>query len=398
MYGIDDAELPPNPAGGPLELKVRCYVDPEHNRPRTHPILLLPDWSVDTGHDLEAERFSVAFGGYLSCLSLADQVGPALRAYVQRHLRRGLPAIELGVSGRWNLTHRVDGCCAGYTSHTTAALAAEHHRSPRHVATEFGGARVGTVKALGKQVLVAHGTADPAWLPREALKLVGVCVRTRPEVEMLWEAGLTPELIKVIHDVAGLGRVLPANFYLGVVSRRPDLKWIHDSAAKAPGREVHDYLAWTETPEDRANPSRRGDWLGLGLSLRDVSVLGDSRYLPADVEELAVGLRRSTTSAGALLANWVIAECFPTIPALIAVCQMSDCGPDRVTRTAVDVVADLTGRTGPREQFAFALTLCGAPSLAASVIHATNSLQPADLLRGLDDWESARQKRNRVHA
>jgi hypothetical protein len=77
---------------------------------------------------------------------------------------------------------------------------------------------------------------------------------------------------------------------------------------------------------------------------------------------------------------------------------MSDCGPDRVTRLAVDVVADLTGRSGPREHFAFALTLCGAPSLAASVIHATNSLQPADILRGLDDWESARQNRNSVHA
>lgn len=77
---------------------------------------------------------------------------------------------------------------------------------------------------------------------------------------------------------------------------------------------------------------------------------------------------------------------------------MSDCGPDRVTKTAVDVVADLTGLSGPREQLAFALTLCGAPSLAAHVIHATNSLEPADLLRGLQDWETARQHRSRTHA
>jgi hypothetical protein len=289
VFVVDGEDATPDPAGGSLELKVRCYADPEHKRPRTHGILLHPDWSVDTGHDLEAERFTVAFGGYLSCLDLADTVVPAVRVYVQRHLRRTLPAIELGVSGRWNLTRRVDGCCAGYTSHKTAAEAAEHYRSPRHVATELGGARAAAVKALGKQVLAAYRTGDPAPLPREALRLVPVAVRTRADVEMLWNAGLPPELIACIHQVAGLGRALPANFYLGVLSRRPDLRWIHDSAAKAPGREVHEYLAWTETPADRQDPSRRGEWLGLGLSLRDVSVLSDSSYCPADVRELGTG-------------------------------------------------------------------------------------------------------------
>jgi len=395
---MNDEQVPPHPSGGSLELQIRCYVDPKHVRARTHPIVLHPDWSVDTGHDLETERFSVAFGGYLSCLALHDKVVPAVRVYVQRQLRVAMPEIELGVGGRWSVPRRVDGCCAGFTSHATAPAAAQHYRSARHVATEVSGARVSTVKALGKQVLWAHGTADPARLPRAALTLVGSCVRTRSDLELLWNAGLTPQLVETVHAEAGNGRVLPTNFYLGVLAKRPDLKWVHDSAAKAPDRDVHEWLVWTEGHNDRLHPQQRGQWLELGISLRDVAVLSDTAYRPQDVRELARQTGFSTTRAGALLASWVQAECLPSIPALAAVCRMSDCGPDRVTKTAVDVVADLTGLCGPREQLAFALILCGAPSLAAHVIHATNSLEPADLLQGMQDWETARQHRSRTHA
>lgn len=52
---MNDEQVPPHPCGGSLELQIRCYVDPEHKRARTHPIVLHPDWSVDTGHDLEAQ-------------------------------------------------------------------------------------------------------------------------------------------------------------------------------------------------------------------------------------------------------------------------------------------------------------------------------------------------------
>jgi hypothetical protein len=389
-------QLAPNARGGDLTLDVRCHVDPQHKRPRTHPILLHPDWSVDTGHDLEAERFTVAFGGYLSCLDLVDKVIPAVRTYAQRQLRLVLPEISLGVGARWTVTNRVDGCCAGFTSYATPQEAANHYRSPRHVAADVGNARMSTVRTVGKQVLWAHGAGDPVMLPGAARALVGTCVKTRAELELLWDAGLTPEMIELVHD--GAGRPLPANYYLGVLSKRPDLKWVHATAAKTPDRDVHEWLAWTETDSDRDNPTRRGEWLALGVSFRDVTVFGETAYTPADVQLLADETRKTTTAAAALLANWVRAGCLPSIPALAAVCRMSDCGPGVVTRTAVDVVSDLTGLKGPREHFAFALTLCGAPSLAAHVIHATNSLEPVDLLRGLQEWELARQSRRHVVA
>jgi hypothetical protein len=320
-----------------------------------------------------------------------------VRTLVERHLRRRLPSIELATGGRWNLTHRVDGCCAGYTSYATAALAAEHWRSGAHVAIEHR-ARRSTVLGLGQQVLWAHGTDLKRGAPRDATSLVGTCLKTRADLELLWQAGLTTELIAHVHSVASHGRPLPANFYLGVLSKRPDLKWIHDSAVRTPERDVHEWLAWTETDEDRAQPQKRGDWLELGISLRDVAVLSTTTYTPANVEDLAQRTRRSTTAAGGLLAAWVNAECFPSIPGLIAICELSEGQPERVTRAAVDTVAELSGITGPREHLAFALTLCGAASLAASLITATHSLEPADLLRGMADWESARTRKKPQHA
>lgn len=77
-------ETSPHPEGTDLHLRTRCFVDASHRRPRTHPIVLHPDWSVDTGHDLESERIAVAFGGYLSCLDLVDKVVPAARTYLLR--------------------------------------------------------------------------------------------------------------------------------------------------------------------------------------------------------------------------------------------------------------------------------------------------------------------------
>lgn len=397
MYGIESQSAMPDPSGATLTAEVRCYTDPSHRGGRTHPILLHPNWSVDTGHDLEAERFTVAFGGYLSCLDLEAKVIPAVRTYLDRQLRGALPDVEPAVGGGWLPRRRIDRCCNS-GAYENAGLAAAHWRTVTHIAVETG-TRPHALKTLTAQVLTAHGLVAEQRAPRNATTLIGTSVKSRADLDLLWQAGLTPELITRVHDEAGRGRPLPANFYLGVLSRRPDLKWIHDTAAHAPDREVHTWLAWTETEDDRRHPTRRGTWLALGLSRPDIVVLSETTYAPDDVEQLATGTRRTTTAAGSLLATWVKAACFPTIPALIAICQSGEGQPNRVTRAAVDTVAELSGIPGPREHLAFALTLCGAASLAASLITATRSLQPADLLCGMAAWETDRTRRKSpVHA
>lgn len=386
----------PDPTDADLTVDVRCYTDPTHSGGRTHPIVLHADWSVDTGHDLDAERFSVAFGGYLSCLDLPDKVLPAVRAFVARQLRLTWPSIDLVIGGGWALLDPFDRCC-GRGMYSDAGLAAQHWRSLTHVAVEHG-ARPAVVKRLAGQVLTAHGRTVEQRVPYGASALVGRSVKSRADLDLLWQAGLTPELIDVVHGKVGHGRPLPANFYLGVISRRPDLKWIHDTATKVPDRELHDWLAWTETAHDRAHPDSRGDWLALGISRRDVTVLLATDYTPDDVRQLADATGRTRTSAAHLLATWADAGCFPTIPALTATCRYGEGHPERISRAAVDTVAELSGIPGPREHLAFALTMCGAASLAASVITVTQSLEPAELLRGIADWESARIRKKPLHA
>lgn len=105
--------LPPHPTEGQLQLPVRCYTDPTHKTHRVHSILLRADWAVDTGHDLEAERFTMAFGGYLSCFEVAERVVPALKVYLNRQLRNELPKVTLSVRGRWMVSERVETCCPG---------------------------------------------------------------------------------------------------------------------------------------------------------------------------------------------------------------------------------------------------------------------------------------------
>ena len=390
----------PSPSGEPLALTISCYVDPAHKRPRKHAILLHPDWSVDTGHDLDSERLAVAFGGHLSCLDLADKVVPAVRSYVQRQLRRELPAIDLSVGGRWVPRVRVATCCAGSTSFGSAADAASHLRHPRHVAAEHG-ARTTAVLGLGKQVLQAHGCSDPVRPPDGASRLVGRQVPRLRDVHLLWEAGLTPDLVEHVHGVVSDGRVLEPHFYLGVLSQRPDLAWVRDTAAQVPDRDVHSWLAWSQSPDDRTSPQLRADWLRLGVSRRDLTALSGTGYRPVDVHLLATSLSTSPTAAAAVLARWAEAECFPTAAELVAVARISDVGLGAVSRATVDRFIGLlrgTGITGSRVQHAFALMLCGAPGITAHIVCTVGSLDPGDITRGLHKWERDRQKGTRISA
>ncbi len=397
---LDGPAAMPCPSGRPLHLTISCYVDPAHKRPRKHPILLHPDWSVDTGHDLDSERVSVAFGGYLSCLDLADKVVPAVRSYVQRQLRRELPAIDLSVGGRWVPTVRVDTCCAGSTSFPTAVDAASHVRSPRHIAAEHH-ARTTTVTSLGRQVLKAHDQGDPVRLPDDALRLVGRQVPRLRDVVLLWEAGLPPGLVAQVHTEVAGGRPLSPHFFLGVLSKRPDLSWVRETAAEVPDRDVHDWLAWSETDQDRVSPDLRAAWLRLGVSRRDLTALSATAYRPVDVHLLSSSLGMSPTAAAAVLTTWAEAECFPSSAELVAAAATSDVGLSAVTPATVERLLSLlhgTAITGTREQLAFALMLCGAPGITARIVTTVGSLDPTAITRGLHQWERELQRGNRLSA
>lgn len=320
--------LPPAPDGGGLTLHVLCSTTADFTSTTRHTVELAPDWSVTTPHDMAAERVAAAFGGYLSCLHLADRVVPAVRAALQLNARRGVPRMKRAMKGTWRAVPSSAGrCCRAVP---TAGQAAAHLRGVEHVAARVGGHVTLTATVL-EQVLATHREAGSFRLPPDSAELLRRCVSGTSGGVAIWEAGLHPQVVAAIHDevVGPDGPPLPEALYLGVVSRRPDLAWMADTvaaAARAVGAPITRYdtghlaewLAWTQTPLDRKQRQVRAGWLATGVPRTCIEVLSDAGYSPVDAQRLATGTRRSVPGAAGLLADWVGAGCRPSVDALLS--------------------------------------------------------------------------------
>src|ERR1700712_175081 len=100
-----------------------------------HDVVLHPDGSLETPHDLEAERIGAAFGAYLSCLEVGDRVVPALHEWLRWQRREEAPFLRRDKQARWHLRDRLSCWGAGWLR---AADAAEHGRSVPHLAVRHG--------------------------------------------------------------------------------------------------------------------------------------------------------------------------------------------------------------------------------------------------------------------
>lgn len=319
--------LTPAPGGGALTLQVPCSTSPDFSCATTHEITLDTGWSLTTPHDLEAERVAAAFGAYSSCLSLADDVVPAVRAALQMHARRSVPRLKRAVRGTWRALPAVAArCCRAESS---AAQAAEHLRSVEHVAARAGG-HPSLVTAVLDAALSTHARAGSFTPDADDRAMMRRCVLGDTGPAHLWQAGLHPRIVAAIHDevVGPAGPALPQALYLGVVSRRPDLAWMADTlaaAATAVGAPITRYdtaflaewLAWSQTPLDKKQPDVRTGWLATGAPHDYVEQLSSAGYTAADAQALAAGTGRSVVGAADLLTSWVDAGCRPSVDDLL---------------------------------------------------------------------------------
>lgn len=318
--------LPPGPDGR-LTVTIPCSTSPEMSSATTHEIVLEPDWTVTTPHDLEAEQVAAAFGGYLSCLHLVDHVVPALRQTLQMHARRAVPRLKRAVRGTWRAVPSAAGTCCRVES--SASAAAAHLRSIEHAATRAGGDPT-LASALLQHMLVAHTAAGSFALDADDAELLRRCVGGANGPAEVWAAGLHPRVVAAIHDevVGADGPALPEALYLGVVARRPDLGWMADTvaaAASAVGAPLTRYdtpylaqwLAWSETPLDKKQRQVRMAWLATGASHALIEQLSTAGYSPADAAAVAHGTGRSVTGVADLLTEWLDAGCKPSADDLL---------------------------------------------------------------------------------
>lgn len=305
------AEPGPAPAGADLVVEVSCSTSRASDAPSsTHEVVIRRDWSVWTPHDLASERVAAALGGHLSCLGLVDRAVPALRTWAGRSARRELPeAIFEGGRKVWRPKVRFPGCCeprgysesGGLGEHVRDAghLAARTGADPRQVATLVAASR-GAHQA-GAELTLPPGPAEAA---------ARCCTGFRFDVSDLWRAGVHPDLVLAIHRALGVSGPVPARYLLGVVVRRPDLRWL-DRTLDRTLDERGDRKQFTK---DAA--AAQLAWLGVAYPL--AVELAAAGYCAVDVEQLSAALGRTCDGVSRTLVEWVRAGCHPSVADLVA--------------------------------------------------------------------------------
>ncbi|MEP7055527.1 MAG: hypothetical protein ABI912_09795 [Actinomycetota bacterium] len=323
LRSLDDVlagELPPAPGGADLVLPIRCSTSGPLTGPFVaHELVIHADWSVGTVHDLEAERVAAAFGGYLTCLEYADRVLPAARRCVQARARRGLPAIRLEPLGTWTPRDHFGVCCAS-TFGLTRAEAAAHVRSGEHAAARYG-VHLLQVEPVVRAVLNRHAMEFEPRLPADAEDIAGRCVNYGEDLAGLWDVGVPPALVRAIHVALGIGcRPMRPDFYLQVLSRDADLRWLNDHAFTVPDSVLGLPWPriWPKRPIDEIAVGVRASWLVLGLPTHLIEDLDRAGYRPSDVQALSRATGRPPMGSASALGGWVAAGCRPSIGQVIA--------------------------------------------------------------------------------
>ncbi len=298
-----------------------CSTRPDLSSATHHPVTLLPDWTLVTPHDLEAERVATAFGGYCSCLVLADRVAPAVRGLVQARARLAPPRLARGTHGTWTVRAPQKAACCRPGQRASAV--AGHLRTVEHAA-QAADAPVVLVRAVTDAVTRAHHI-DPPWLLRDDdIADLRRCVRSESGPAQVWDAGLHPTTVTYVHDetVGADGPALPVALYLGVLTRRPDLAWLADTLAAVDGGRTDpslaEWLAWTQTPLDRRERQARTGWLLSGAPRAWISALSNAGYRPEDATRLSRATGRSLVGVADMLMAWATSGCRPTVDELIA--------------------------------------------------------------------------------
>ncbi|RYC05727.1 hypothetical protein [Nocardioides zhouii] len=304
--------LGPATAGGALEMSVECRTSRTASRGKQHSIVIEPDWTVGTPHDLEAERVATAFGGFTSCLELVDKVIPAVQRTLPLLVRHQLPRLTRTRGERvvWS-ADPVRGCHCQRGTFTSAREAAAHLRSPAHLAKQYAVSPRPLTKVLAAVEEAWRVAAAPT---AEARARADRAVREFKGSESLWAAGLHPEHVLEFAALApGIDEPLPEAFFLGVAYSGVDVTWLAAAVASRPDPAGAAWLAWVPADKGDAYLSALQDWYSLGLSRRQIEALAIEGVTITAAEALAKATGRPLRTGGADLAAWALSGCRPTV-------------------------------------------------------------------------------------
>lgn len=375
------------PGDEPVTVSVCCGADQSGHA--EHPVTIKPGadpdgfWSVDTGHDLEAERVAAALGGgRVACLDIAELEVPAIEGFwhsLRRDVLVGIQPAQArrGKPATWQVSARVVGCECESARWDRPEEAAAHLRDLGHWCRKHGAQYRSTQRLLR---LLQAATGPAVWSDRWPLCASSRCVEHDEELFRLWEAGIHPNVVSELHAGLGLSDPLNAHAYLQIVTRQIDLGWLRQFASGGPQAVAWAATTWTRWDAD--HPAARMEWFEAGLHYKVITSLLGSPYSLGDVSALASATGMSVSAAGHVIAEWLAAGCRPSLDDLVRVCRLVPGGRQAPTGPALKVVMARTehhrgGMTAT--EVGLVLVAVGTPTGAAALINRG--------IRSMDDVE-----------
>lgn len=289
-------------AAVPLTFDVDCLTSRTARRGARHRVTLHPDGTLETPHDLAAERVAVAFGGYCSCLELAEAAPAVLDTVVGLLTRRRRPELRRRADGRWSV-RRTAGCSCP-TSFRSAAEAAAHARGARHIAAQHG-----SREPAVRRIVDGLGSV----LPRPSDdEILAARVREVDGPGLLWAAGVHPDDATAWSRLAGaVTGPLPVVYFLGLAYGESDHAFLRQALAGRPDGDTAAWLAWLPPGVGTGEDTRV--LLAAGLPRHHVLALLAAGVGRDRLAALAAGAGLPAEVVARLLATWVGVDCRPDV-------------------------------------------------------------------------------------
>ena len=334
MVGEQDGAIGPTPDGSDLVFEVECRPSRTALAGPRHEVRVRADWSVETPHDLDAERVAAAFGGYTSCLELTDRTVPACRSAMPQLAGRCLPTMRYLAGRGWRVTYRPAACRCEGRFFAEARHAAMHLRSPEHLAGTTG-APLFQVESMLSALRRSHGEFRP---PAGEWATAAKWVRGDKGLDELWACGLAVGFVTEVAAQLPVEEPYPVRFFLGLAFRKVDRPWLAEVLRRVPDPDVASWLAWTRAGRDPSDPDLLGRWLATGVSREDVEVLAQSGSTWRHVAEVAYHLDRPVRVVAGVLAQWYRVGCRPTGAHLLLLDELGIAETYRPSGSAIDEI------------------------------------------------------------
>ncbi|HNI70521.1 MAG TPA: hypothetical protein PLO27_04315 [Marmoricola sp.] len=296
------------PLPAPVETVVECRTNPRERSKARHPITIHPDWSVDTPHDLAAERVAVAFGGYCSCLDLVEKTIPALSQLQFWQTRAERPALRRNKSDKWLLPAKLtqEQCCESITFPSPQS-AFKHLLSSAHTSRASDAPRwqlTALTKALGTTSWSRAPKADPQ---------VTQLIWDPAGIRELWQAGIHPSAVPGLAEVASqVSAPLPVSYYENLAYSKTPIVWFRQVLGQVTDASIATWLVSLYRPEKMATAEEWQAWLGYGIPRHEVGIGIRHQVTAAVVQEVAGLVGWTPRAAARRLTAWLEANCHPT--------------------------------------------------------------------------------------